>query len=644
MTNVFSKIFCLSVIFCLGTVAPKVLLASADNTKIAQVKAGTLHEANASWWGFDKNDSTIALQTAINSGVRKLIIDNKGSDWIINKPLTLVSDQEIVFAKNTIVQAKQGAFKGVAESLFIGRNVENLIMTGQAGAKLRMRRADYANPALYSKAEWRSGISLYDSSKVRLNGLTIEDTGGDGLYLGASEDGANIDIVVENCVFNRNYRNAISVISAENLTIRNCKLINTEGTDPQYGIDFEPNKPGQRIVDCVVENTLIAGNKKGGATISTANLRETSMPVSIDFKNCTFRDNDAGFSAWIVRSTKDKPAPGRVNLENCTFEQNTVFFNDPIKNGIVYSLKDCLIRGGSPVISPLVPHRAAIMFTTDHRVKNPVLGGINFENVTLKIAENHWPVGLNIWSDVTLSDAITGTIQVEQGSKKYDISFPTYLQQNQEKIEVSANARTREIKANLQQFSTAQTAEFARQINMLEKAGQLKDNLAKNGDFSLSSANEQLERRLATNWPTWQAYDSAGSFDVDETINHSGTPGGSAKLMGVDRGVFQQDFAAKPGETFVIRGWMRRKGQGIGALKAGWKTTDKKWIDASRGPTFYVVDDEREGVWQRIEGIVAAPANTAFMVITCGVMHQRNANDQMWFDDIEVYNVTDAIK
>ena len=80
------------------TPAPKVLLAQADTSKIAQVKAGTLKTANASWWGFDKDDATDCLQNAINSGVPKLIVDNTGSDWIINKPLTLVSNQEIDFA------------------------------------------------------------------------------------------------------------------------------------------------------------------------------------------------------------------------------------------------------------------------------------------------------------------------------------------------------------------------------------------------------------------------------------------------------------------------------------------------------------------------------------------------------------------
>src|SRR5690606_15031183 len=92
---------------CLATsvchAAPKVLLAQTDTAKIARVKAGTLQTANASWWGFDKADATDCLQNAINSGVSKLIVDNTGSDWIINKPLKLVSNQTIVFADGVVI-------------------------------------------------------------------------------------------------------------------------------------------------------------------------------------------------------------------------------------------------------------------------------------------------------------------------------------------------------------------------------------------------------------------------------------------------------------------------------------------------------------------------------------------------------------
>ena len=42
---------------------------------IDKVAAGKVKEANASWWGFNEEDSTEALQAAINSGAGFLEIE-----------------------------------------------------------------------------------------------------------------------------------------------------------------------------------------------------------------------------------------------------------------------------------------------------------------------------------------------------------------------------------------------------------------------------------------------------------------------------------------------------------------------------------------------------------------------------------------
>lgn len=72
--------------------------ASPANAKnpvaIAEVQAGKRPAANAAWWGFDDEDATDALQAAIRSGAKKVIVPNLGKDWIV-RPIQLVSDQEL---------------------------------------------------------------------------------------------------------------------------------------------------------------------------------------------------------------------------------------------------------------------------------------------------------------------------------------------------------------------------------------------------------------------------------------------------------------------------------------------------------------------------------------------------------------------
>ena len=50
---------------------------------VGQVLSGQLKTANATWWGFDAIDAADAVQSAVNSGAKKVIIPNMGQDWIV---------------------------------------------------------------------------------------------------------------------------------------------------------------------------------------------------------------------------------------------------------------------------------------------------------------------------------------------------------------------------------------------------------------------------------------------------------------------------------------------------------------------------------------------------------------------------------
>jgi type 1 glutamine amidotransferase len=49
------------------------------------------HLVKASWWGFDERESTKALQAAIDSGADKVIVEDMGLPWIVDK-IQLASD------------------------------------------------------------------------------------------------------------------------------------------------------------------------------------------------------------------------------------------------------------------------------------------------------------------------------------------------------------------------------------------------------------------------------------------------------------------------------------------------------------------------------------------------------------------------
>jgi len=59
-----------------------------DPVAVREVQAGMRDVADATWWGFDPVNATAALQGAISSGARRVIVPNVGADWVV-EPISL---------------------------------------------------------------------------------------------------------------------------------------------------------------------------------------------------------------------------------------------------------------------------------------------------------------------------------------------------------------------------------------------------------------------------------------------------------------------------------------------------------------------------------------------------------------------------
>jgi len=247
---------------------------------------------DASTFGFESDDATFALQAAIDSGAKTVFVPNMGSDWIV-RPIMLNSNhQEIVFEEGVVVCAKAGEFLRNTDCLFKAVAKQDLKLTGY-GATLKMRKNDYLSSP-YEEGEWRMGVGLWSCGNVTISGLTIRDTGGDGVYLGmwANEQNFCNDIVIRDVTFDNNYRQGISVISAERLLVENCIIRNTSGHSPQAGIDFEPNYDTQKLVDCVVRGTIIEGNSGNGILFSLTQMSSTNRNnATVTIEKCSLIGN-----------------------------------------------------------------------------------------------------------------------------------------------------------------------------------------------------------------------------------------------------------------------------------------------------------------------------------------------------------------
>lgn len=290
---------------------------------MAGILAGTVASAavpagfiDASTYGYNAADATAALQAAINTG-QNVYVPNMGTPWVITPVALGKSNQTIQFQPGTVVEAKKGSFLGSSDSLFTATGVSNVKMIGN-GATLKMNKTDYTQ-APYQQGEWRMGIMLISVDQFQIEGFTIKDTGGDGIYVGAWTGSTNFskDVTIKNVVLDNNYRQGISVISAKNLMIDNAVILNTGGTWPMAGIDFEPNYSNEVLENITVKNSIINANAAEGIIFSAGGLADPSK-VSIAVENVTIRGN--GFSGIHLY----EPLPG-VTIKNSLLVSNSTY-------------------------------------------------------------------------------------------------------------------------------------------------------------------------------------------------------------------------------------------------------------------------------------------------------------------------------
>jgi hypothetical protein len=308
------------------------LLNVRDPQAAEEVVAGKRSVANAAWWGFNREDSTDALQAAINSGAKTLLVPFMGEPWIV-RPLQLRSQQEIMFDPGVLILAKKGEFQGGGDSLFSAVGQSNIVMRGY-GATLRMHKRDYQNPP-YTKAEWRMGIALRGCRHVLIEGLRVESTGGDGFYVdGGGDCRASEDITLRNCVAYDNHRQGLSVVSAVNLLVENCQFANTWGTAPEAGIDLEPDTEKQCLVNCVIRNCTFENNHGNEILVYLKPLTTNSEPVSVRFEHCLARMTEErhkppepgpaeglqGVAGIAVGEVKDNGPKGLIEFVDCVTE------------------------------------------------------------------------------------------------------------------------------------------------------------------------------------------------------------------------------------------------------------------------------------------------------------------------------------
>lgn len=325
---------------------------TADACAVKDVTEGKISVANAAWWGFDPVDSTAALQDCIDSGAKTVLIPNMGIPWIISETIQLVSNQTILIENGTVLQAKKDEFKNIGESLIVGIGVNNIEIIGY-DAVLRMNKKDYQSDK-YLQFETRHIFNLMGCKNVKIAGLSLIESGGDGIILGdfgippAIRDKSVTceDIIIQDIQSIGNHRQGLSIESAKNLLVDNCSFRDTSGTAPADGIDLEPFGVKGRVLDnIVIRNCELLRNEGGALTVNQGKMDIVSAPeVNVLFENCRFADSKQNL-VWIT-VIYDNPN-GLIEFKDCLIEncdESGIWVSHKSSKGTKVKFTDCTLK------------------------------------------------------------------------------------------------------------------------------------------------------------------------------------------------------------------------------------------------------------------------------------------------------------
>jgi parallel beta-helix repeat protein len=139
---------------------------------------------------------------------------------------------------------------------------------------------------LGKEGEWGHGIQIRGASRISVRNIRIADCWGDGVCIGGADKQQatpSEDVFIAGVISTGNRRQGLSIGRSRKVRVYDSEFSNTYGTNPQYGIDIEPDRPGGAS-DIVIENCVVRDNRGGGIQIFR---RVTDVTI----KDCTIENN-----------------------------------------------------------------------------------------------------------------------------------------------------------------------------------------------------------------------------------------------------------------------------------------------------------------------------------------------------------------
>ena len=262
--------------------------------------------------GFGGDDTNV-FQTALNSTASHAqILEIPAGSYNIS-PINFPSNSHMKVDAGVTVSANSGY--GSSDRM-LNVNSNNVTISGVSGSTSVFQMPKARTASQGDGSQYRHCLGIQNASNVTVTGIGCNQSGGDGIYLSAATN-----VTITNCVFDKNYRDAGSIIGKLNhIHISNNVFSNTNGTAPQAGVDVEPNNPGDFLTDVNFTDNTMVNNSGDGLGISLWTLDHTSQAVSVTVTRNHSDHN--GRYGYFANNNDPSNAAGAITLNDCTTDQS----------------------------------------------------------------------------------------------------------------------------------------------------------------------------------------------------------------------------------------------------------------------------------------------------------------------------------
>ena len=232
--------------------------------------------------------------------------------------------------------------------------------------------------------EYGMGVHISDSKNIHVS-TAVKNTTGDGIYVTNSSD----NIIIENCNFEGNGRNGITIIAAENIEIRNTTFKNVKYKAPMAGIDAEPNTNLQVVRNVLVENCVFE-NCKNAVTASATNgtIEKIKLGNTSVFSNETiqtlFLANLVKIvmieNCHLVGDSSESYAVAASNANKVIFNNCRISTNKPLN---IYNSKTLFLNNILESTGYIFDELQNVMFIKNIISASNAVGNRGFVNVTM---------------------------------------------------------------------------------------------------------------------------------------------------------------------------------------------------------------------------------------------------------------------